>query len=251
MRRYEEFSLREDIDSASECIKFIIRAQDFLKLNPSCQSENSSVKDDHAHVQLHQSISSGFKSSGKSIILDGKYIKDSLSDPVDVKVKLFSTEHASRGEHEYKIMTKLHVSSSDQFVKPYDFLQGKYILPHGPDDLVFCTSSVCIAMEDGGDVDMRKYLIDQLMEDTEKMFVIGGLLNILVAASKAKTVLIAFITAVVKVDSLKLNHTFLTIKNTNDVCRLEIVQDSFSLTGGNQNVEKTPNDKHFLGVLHQ
>ena len=106
-----------------------------------------------------------------------------------VKVKLFSKEHVSRGEHEYKIMSKLHASSSDQFVKPYDFLQGKYILPHGPDDLVFCTSSVCIAMEDGGDVDMRKYLIDQLMEDTEKMFVIGGLLNILVAASKAKTVL--------------------------------------------------------------
>ena len=121
--------------------------------------------------------------------MNGKYSKDSLSDHVTVKVKLFSTEHVSRGEHEYKIMSKLHASSSDKFVKPYAFLRGKYILPHGPDDLVSCASSVCIIMEDGGDIDMRKYLIDKIMDDNKKMFVIGDLLDILVAASRLKIVL--------------------------------------------------------------
>ena len=121
--------------------------------------------------------------------MDGKYLKDSLSDNVAVKVKLFSKEHVSRGEHEYKIMGKLHSSSPDQFVKPHAFLGGAHILPHGPDDLVFCTSSVCIVMEDGGDVDMKKFLINQSMGDTEKIFVIGYLLNILVAACKVGIVL--------------------------------------------------------------
>ena len=146
-------------------------------------------KDDHARVQLHQSILDGFKSSGKSIILDGTYVKDSLSDHMPVKIKLFPTEHANRGEHEYKIMKKLHASSPDQFVEPYAFLRGPHIVPYGPNDLVFCTSSVCIVMEDGGDLDMRKFLIDQIMEDTKKMSLIGDLLNILVAAKKAKVVL--------------------------------------------------------------
>ena len=40
--------------------------------------------------------------------MDGRYLKDSLSDYVTVKVKVFPMEHASRGEHEYKIMRKLH-----------------------------------------------------------------------------------------------------------------------------------------------
>ena len=152
-------------------------------------SPNPTGKDDHTRVLLHQSISDGFKSSGKGIILDGKYIKDSLSDHLPVKVKLFSREHTSRGEHEYKIMRKLHASSPDQFVEPYAFLRGAHIVPRGQDDFVFCTSSVCIVMEDGGDVDMRKFLIDQIMEDTKKLSLIGDLLNILVAAKKARVVL--------------------------------------------------------------
>ena len=121
--------------------------------------------------------------------MDGRYLKDSLSDYVTVKVKVFPMEHASRGEHEYKIMRKLHASSPDHFVKTYAFLRGGRIFPRKSEDLVFCASSVCIVMEDGGDVDMRKFLIDQTMDDNKKMSIIGDLLNILVAARKVRVVL--------------------------------------------------------------
>jgi serine/threonine protein kinase len=216
--RYQKFADEEEYDGCEICDKYLIKIQDLLDYSiptaPSSLSEKLHTSSSELSlasisprkemtnstplsidmVFLKRKISEGMNSSGKSVIMDALFTGANTRDQINVKVKIFHRRDLSRAQNEYKIMSRLHIFDSNRFVRPYGFLdgsRGQIESDHAEDDDQIA-SSICIVMESGV-TDMLQYFSERKdIPQSEKLYIVQQLLDIVAAARKCSIVLFDF-----------------------------------------------------------
>ena len=144
-------------------------------------------------VFLSTPLSEAYKSNDTTtMIVPGDFI--GANDMTETPAMLKISNDKEKIMREFRFMKKLYAQSREHFVEPYALLRGieNQITPCNENERHKCSQYVCIAMEKA-EMDMKQYLHENKeMPDNEKLTEIAKLLQIIEAASRAKTVLVDF-----------------------------------------------------------
>jgi Protein kinase domain len=198
--RYNNRAADYDDASCKLCLQYQYEIQDLLDAcSPPCPPVVPPTTPGSALVPpisspllvLQMRLSEGRKSSGMTIVVDGRFTAAHAVDHVLVKVKLFKNSDATRAKHEYNIMVRLHQTAPERFVRPYALVEGccGQIKPHVTEDEAYCATFVGVVMEKGA-TDMHVYFTRKERTTlTEKLFLFEEMLNILISSSHCGVVL--------------------------------------------------------------